>query len=706
MGECEQLLPSPLPGGLLAAGPKWTASVTPVGRETAAAPSGSPAPCAPREATGPGHSTTPCAPDAAAPDHGPVPWRPQEASAPDHRPAPCGPQEASAPDRIPVPWRPEEDEPWGPGEDEPWGPGEGEFSAPERGEPQDPGSWVGPWRPLFSQGAAADVLPPGPCLAALTEAAVPDLARLTDNELMGVLQATRRQVAREQFKQVLVTAEFARRRQDAFEDAARRGLPVGCRPGGFPGEELAIELVTTRAEAGHRIDDALDLTSRLPRTLAGMAAGLIDQERAGWIALYTRSLTDEDAARADAVLAEAAPDLCPEQVARKAAALEKKLAPEAVRARREHARRSGQRVEARRELSGNASLSGREMDTVDVLASKAYLDAMAARLRRGGLVGPLGSLRVLALADLTQGRNPLDRLSYANGSTPQLPAPVAPQPAPATWPDWDTSSTDDAGETGETGNASETGEFFAGEPGEPRGDDPGSGTPSDPVPGVAAPDDSVDVPPAPAPVPAQINLIIPIGTLLGWSTGPAQAGPWGLLDHDETRTVAAATARHPLTRWCATLTGLDGTALAHACAAGQHPALLTGLPPQPPPARLAELLRSLNLTFTPVARGSCDHVQGEDHYTPSRKLKHLVRARTATCDAPGCQAQALSTDLDHTVPWPEGPTDQSNLAPRCRTHHRAKQAPDWNVEQAAPGVTRWSLPSGRTYTTTPTSYET
>lgn len=109
-------------------------------------------------------------------------------------------------------------------------------------------------------------------------------------------------------KQVLVISEFGRRRQAAFKEALARGVPAACRPGGFPGEELAVELAVTRAEAGRRIDDALDLTSRLPLTLAGMAAGQIDAERAGWIAVYTRSLDPADVAHADAVLAQAAPD--------------------------------------------------------------------------------------------------------------------------------------------------------------------------------------------------------------------------------------------------------------------------------------------------------------------------------------------------------------------------------------------------------------
>jgi hypothetical protein len=535
-----------------------------------------------------------------------------------------------------------------------------EFTGPGSAGPE----FAGPAWPRFGQGDEADVLPPGPLLVSLTEAAANGLGRLSDNELVGLLQATRRQIAREQYKQVLVTAEFGRRRRAAFQDAARRGIPVGCRPGGFPGEELAIELVTTTAEAGHRIDDAIDLTTRLPMTLAGLAAGQIDEPRAGWIAMYTRSLTPADAALADEVLAWAAPDLREEQLARKAACLEKRLNPEGVAARREHAKRNEQRVEARRELSGNASLSGRELATADVMAGKAHIDAIAVKLRNSGLIdGTLDRLRALTFTDLTQGRNPLDRIKLrdsglaSDGSKPRDSSPL--RPAPAQPADGD----------GEPGRAS------------------------------ARPGDKL-------PLPALVNLLVPVGSLFGWSAAPGQAGAWGILDRDETRAVVSAVAQHPRTRWCVTLTAPDGTALAHACARGQHAKLLDDLEPQPPPAKLAELLHRLNLVFSPIAADSCDHAQAEDHYTPSRKLKHLVRARTATCDAPGCSAQAISTDLDHTTPWPDGQTEQCNLAPRCRTHHRAKQAPDWKVEQVGPGVTRWTLPSGRTHVTTPTQYDT
>jgi hypothetical protein len=207
------------------------------------------------------------------------------------------------------------------------------------------------------------------------------------------------------------------------------------------------------------------------------------------------------------------------------------------------------------------------------------------------------------------------------------------------------------------------------------------------------------------------------GTLFGWDTTPTEAGGWGLLDSDETRALVAAASRHPATRWCLTLLGpdgADGTAASHGCSPGQHPWIpekQRGKPPgrRPPDPvqteRFAAFLRGLNVIPDPIAKACCDHAAAEPRYTPSRKLAHLIRARAVTCDAPGCDAQAQHCDLDHTVPHPDGPTCQCNLDPKCRRHHRAKQSPGWKVvEQPAPGVIRWTLPSGRTHTSRPSSY--
>jgi hypothetical protein len=547
----------------------------------------------------------------------------------------------------------------------------------------------------FAQHAAADALSPSPVLAALTETMVADVTRLSDDQLIGVLRAARRQENREAWKKALVIAEFARRRAAEFKAAEEQGVPAHCRPGQFPGEELVIELLVGPVQASHAIDDATDLATRLPATLAGMAAGLIDEARAGVISLHTRGLSAADAAVADGILAALAPTLRPDQLARKAAALEMKLDPEAVRARREHARRTRQRVEVRREESGNASVAGREMDTGDALAAKAHIHALALRLRRGGMPGTLDQLRLTVFADLTAGRNPLDRLNCPAASDPDSPANAGSStPSPR----------EDEALTEAT--ASGTGSLDYRDDDcvdNDYGDEPGRR-------------DTEGRPPAP--VPATINLVVHAGTLFGWDTTPTEAGGWGLLDADETRAIVAAASQHPATRWCTTVIGRDGTALAHGCSPGQHP-WTSGLPqgarppnparPQTPTftqaAQLDVFLRHLNVALVPVAKGGCDHATAERRYTPSRRLAHLVRARTAACDAPGCTAQAVHADLDHTTPYPDGATDQCNLGPKCRRHHKAKQSPGWIVEQPEPGVIRWTLPSGRTYTTRPTVYD-
>jgi hypothetical protein len=575
----------------------------------------------------------------------------------------------------------------------------------------------------FGQGAAADALPPSPALAALTEETVVDVGSLSDNQLIGVLQAARRQENREAWKKVLVIAEFARRRAAEFEAAKARGVPVHCRPGQFPGEELAAELLLGPIQAAHAIDDATDLVTRLPATLGGMAAGLIDAARAGVIALHTRCLNPEHAALADEILAALAPELRLDQLEGKAAALEMKLDPEAVKARREHARRTRQRVEVRREESGNASVAGREMDTADALAAKAHIHALALRLRRAGLPGTLDQLRLLVFSDLTAGRDPLNRLTRAvahDAAQDKAPAkPSSPDKVPAK----PSNSAPPAPDPGGPREGTRNGDSQAlGRQETQPNSTPEAGSTS--VDGGATLDyddgdwddsaDPIEHPCPPAPMPAVINLVVHAETLFGWDTAPSEAGEWGLLDADETRTIVAAASRHPATRWCFTLLARDGTAAAHGCSPGRHPwtpreqdgaSAGQRTPTAAQAAQFATFLRSLNLTLEPIAKGGCDHAAAEPRYSPSRRLTHLVRARTATCDAPGCNARALHADLDHTIPYPDGPTDQCNLGPKCRRHHKAKQTPGWKVEQTEPGVIRWTLPSGRTHTTRPTVYD-
>jgi hypothetical protein len=157
----------------------------------------------------------------------------------------------------------------------------------------------------------------------------------------------------------------------------------------------------------------------------------------------------------------------------------------------------------------------------------------------------------------------------------------------------------------------------------------------------------------------------------------------------------------------------DGTAAAHACAPGRHPPPARAGPgppgpggPGPPPVTPApDLIRDLAARLTRIARSNCDHRHAEAGYVPSRRLRHLVFARSTGCTAPGCGRPAGRCDLDHSTAWEAGgPTCECNLAPLCRHHHRAKQADGWRLDQPEPGVLVWRTPAGRTYTTTPTVY--
>ncbi|MFY9891860.1 MAG: HNH endonuclease signature motif containing protein, partial [Streptosporangiaceae bacterium] len=92
-------------------------------------------------------------------------------------------------------------------------------------------------------------------------------------------------------------------------------------------------------------------------------------------------------------------------------------------------------------------------------------------------------------------------------------------------------------------------------------------------------------------------------------------------------------------------------------------------------------------------------------YRPPPNLVDLIRVRQRTCSFPGCRRPARRTDLDHTVAFHRGGmTCECNLAPLCRRHHQAKQAPRWHLSQDQPGVMTWELPSGRRYTVTPEPY--
>ncbi|KQY09636.1 hypothetical protein ASD37_04300 [Mycobacterium sp. Root135] len=100
-------------------------------------------------------------------------------------------------------------------------------------------------------------------------------------------------------------------------------------------------------------------------------------------------------------------------------------------------------------------------------------------------------------------------------------------------------------------------------------------------------------------------------------------------------------------------------------------------------------------------------VPPEPHYRPSKKLAAFVRSRDQTCRFPGCHEPAANCDLDHSIPWPCGATQASNLKCLCRRHHLLKTfwggENGWRDSQLDDGTIIWTAPDGRTHTTAPGS---
>jgi Domain of unknown function (DUF222) len=114
---------------------------------------------------------------------------------------------------------------------------------------------------------------------------------------------------------------------------------------------------------------------------------------------------------------------------------------------------------------------------------------------------------------------------------------------------------------------------------------------------------------------------------------------------------------------------------------------------------LAELI-ARGATITPV-QARCD---AEPGYRPSQALAEFVRLRDLTCRWPGCDTPAEHADIDHTVPYPGGPTHPGGLKCYCRKHHLIKTFhPGWTDRQQPDGTIILTAPTGHTYTTKPGS---
>jgi hypothetical protein len=526
-------------------------------------------------------------------------------------------------------------------------------------------------RPGFAAGGVADRLDPGPCLAGLAEGACRGgLAALNDDELIGVLKAWQRLMSWGAAGMLAAVAELARRRP------ADRTPPASS-PGGFPAQlspfiadEIAAALtVTGRAADGH-LDLGLDLAVRLPGTMQALTAGRIDHPRAKLIADMTRILPAGQARRAEQQILDRMENLTTGQLRALLARVIIAIDPEAARRRREEAQREP-RVRRWQEDAGTAALAGFGLPPADVLAADQQITHRALDLRAAGVAGSLEELRARAYLDALLGRDSQPAPAGDRAASDE-PSPPGDQPSPRS---------DQPSAPGDQPSAPS--------------DQPSPPTPQSAAAGPAEPGSCHGERLA-----VRMNLTASLATVAGLAEVPGNLTGFGPLDPALTRDLATRAAAHPASRWCLTITGDHGHAIAHAC--------LPGPPTASPRDRAGPLIpasRKIAITLRPITAGPCGHDTEEAHYQPSRAPQHLITARTSTCVIPGCRFPATQCDLDHTIPYDEGGrTCLCNLAPLCRHHHRCKQAGGWSLKQFTPGHLRWTTPAGRSYTTAPTTY--
>ena len=611
----------------------------------------------------------------------------------------------------------------------------------------------------FMRGGEWDACLPGPELAAvLTAVAGPQwrCPGAEPDELIGVL---RRLAALESWASAAKLAAIRELiRQDDLPSLPRP------RPGDLPDEwsdsvnhEVALALAVSVQSAEKTALTAWELGARLPGIAALHADGTLAYSKAKLIVETFQWLTDEDAAKAEAMILPQLTGITGKtygQIMNLAARIANEVDPGLAERRRKAATKHASRVQMYREQSGAAALSGRDLPVDETLAAYANTTARAAEYKDSGAFpdARMDQLCATAYLDLINGVTADTRiaLGYLSTDTPD------PEAAP------DTEATTDLGDSDP-----DDGDQDNGYPGDanPNGPKPPSGNGS----GGSGPgrgDEPVSAPPGARPV--LTDLVFPLATLLGFADRPGEGHGLGVLDPDLCRDLAAVAAASPHTQVCVTVTDSDGVAVGHGCGrtrkqarapSGQLPA---GAPPPPPVAlparmnltitadRLAAMLSGVSgspgkfgirapaagRSGSPETRGSpgdpdwcgtwtltlpgevelavciepvptydCDHRHESHGYQPNDKLRHLVQVRDYTCTFPPCSRHARDSDFEHAQPYDKGGrTCSCNAGARSRKCHRVKQSPGWKVTQPKPGWHEWRTPSGRTYIQGPYRY--
>ncbi len=487
-------------------------------------------------------------------------------------------------------------------------------------------------------------LPPGAELAALLAAV--DRRALSERDRVRLAQARNRLLSHVN-AELVADLHAVTWEEPPDEDAMVHGGLASRYP--WAECEVAFAMTWTHTAAGARLEQARQLAEELPQVLAALRAGDIDMPKVLVIADLAGWLDDRAAARAivDRVLVRA-PEWTTGQLRARLRKLILAADPEAARKRCATAV-STRRVEVFGNPDGSGDVWGRNLPPQDVAAAWERLTAIARSARGAGDRRPMGQLRADAFLDLLVGQGvaaggPVGR------HTGGLPEPD--RPAVTVAPEGDTAGTwQPVGGPGDDGTESPAGEarFGGGDlavagPVGSRSDGQGAAMPG-PRRGV-------------------VELQVPLTALMGLTNLPGELTGFGPVVADIARQVAE---QHRDGTWRFSVYSEIGDLISHG---------ITRARPDPP-----------------------DRARRR---RPTAEVAALVRARNRTCTAPGCRIPSTNCDLDHSVDWVRGgATDESNLDPKCRLHHRFKHESGAQVATLAPGVVAWHTPRGLQYVSAP-----
>jgi hypothetical protein len=394
--------------------------------------------------------------------------------------------------------------------------------------------------------------------------------------------------------------------------------------------EVAVAAKTSDQAAGAELRAALRLTTALPRTLALLDQGTMPVHRARAFVAELEVYDDELAAELDAQLADKAA-LLPAWRIRQAVRRAALVADPDSAALRQATRTAGRQVTLQDQDDGQASVS-LTGPAVPLTRWYATLDERARALRAAGDPRTLDNLRF----DLAVAAFPCSSHSPADGS-----------------------STDD---------------------GRGRRRPDAAPPASDAAAGLRL--SGVETAPSDCRMsrPVQAHIVVPVETALGLSNEPAWLDGYGWISAPTSRQLLVDAE---LRRICAqTGTGV----LVDADARDRRP------PPTPEGLRAA-LLDLVRGDDGSVPLGDVGW-RTEAEHDPSEPLREHVVLRDRHCDGPtGSSTPASRCDLDHTKPYPEGPTAAWNLAARSRRTHQLKHY-GWTPIRTTTS-TVWTSPSGQ-----------